>query len=192
MKLLIKSSKEFRAENGTEDDPFDPYGVLSCFESGRRMNEKEDKDKNEEEQGNEDDDEFEFSFVKESEFSPVAADEIFSNGQIRPIYPIFNRDLLSNNEDFMNGSSNSNTNTNSTSEEASARRRTGTDSEEHIVSGGLNRRKSLPEVVRRANPELFKTLEVRHLLHRSNGDGKDTRLLTPSSRRKEQSREDEN
>ncbi|MCD7465085.1 hypothetical protein HAX54_000532 [Datura stramonium] len=208
--------QEFRAENGTEDDPFvDPYGVLSCFESGRRMNEKEDKDKNEEEQGNEDDDEFEFSFVKESEFSPVAADEIFSNGQIRPIYPIFNRDLLSDNEDFMNGSSNSNTNTNSTSEEASARskpirlslnklfleeEREANSSSSSSEADELERIPEGTYCVWRPKPEeksarsckkskstgSSKRWKFRHLLHRSNSDGKDTFVfLTPSSKKKE-------
>lgn len=41
-------------------------------------------------------DDFEFSFVgRESESSPISADEIFFNGQIKPYFPIFNRDLLS-------------------------------------------------------------------------------------------------
>ncbi|KAK1299347.1 hypothetical protein QJS10_CPB14g00120 [Acorus calamus] len=36
--------------------------------------------------------EFEFAFVSDS--GATTADEIFSNGQIRPIYPVFDRDLL--------------------------------------------------------------------------------------------------
>jgi len=49
--------QEFRAENGTDEEFFvDDDGGLSCFESGRRLNEKE------EEQGNEDEDEDEFEF----------------------------------------------------------------------------------------------------------------------------------
>ncbi|KAL8547507.1 hypothetical protein ACS0TY_007011 [Phlomoides rotata] len=42
------------------------------------------------------DEEFEFSIVpKDSEIkSPTSADEIFQNGTIRPVYPVFNRDLL--------------------------------------------------------------------------------------------------
>lgn len=53
-------------------------------------------DENRENQVNEDDDEdFEFAFVTEGSenFSPISADEIFCNGQIRPI---FNRDLFLN------------------------------------------------------------------------------------------------
>ncbi|KAK8948398.1 hypothetical protein KSP39_PZI005312 [Platanthera zijinensis] len=43
-----------------------------------------------------DDDEFEFSSVFENlETHPtIAADELFSEGKIRPAYPVFNRDLL--------------------------------------------------------------------------------------------------
>lgn len=51
--------------------------------------------------GAEDDDDdrcedFEFAFViKDLESGPaITADEIFSNGQIRPVYPVFKRDLL--------------------------------------------------------------------------------------------------
>ncbi|XP_047968674.1 uncharacterized protein LOC125212519 [Salvia hispanica] len=43
-----------------------------------------------------DDDEFEFAFVTARDSdppSPISADEIFHNGQIRPVYPVFNGDL---------------------------------------------------------------------------------------------------
>ncbi|XP_058087942.1 uncharacterized protein LOC131234948 [Magnolia sinica] len=44
---------------------------------------------------NDTDDDFEFAFVcRDPNASPISADEIFSNGQIRPIFPIFNRNLL--------------------------------------------------------------------------------------------------
>lgn len=42
-----------------------------------------------------DDDDFEFTIVcQDPDASTISADEIFSNGQIRPLYPIFNRDLI--------------------------------------------------------------------------------------------------
>ncbi|KAL7139011.1 hypothetical protein ABFS83_09G021800 [Erythranthe nasuta] len=48
--------------------------------------------------------EFEFAFAttRDSDLSasPVSADEIFHNGQIRPVYPVFNRNLL---VEFQNG-----------------------------------------------------------------------------------------
>lgn len=197
--------QEFRAENGTEDDFFvDDNGDLSCFDSVRRLNEKDD------EQGNEDDEEFEFSFVKESEISPVAADEIFYNGQIRPVYPLFNRDLLS---DFMNGSS---TNSNSTSEEVSARPKSirlplrklfleeEREANSSCSSSEADDLEGIPEgtyCVWRPKPEEksngsckkssstgsnSKRWKFRDLLYRSNSDGKDTFVfLTPSFKRKE-------
>ncbi|KAE9587399.1 hypothetical protein Lal_00004614 [Lupinus albus] len=43
---------------------------------------------------NKNDDEFDFSFVpREPNTSPVSADDIFSNGQIKPVFPIFGRTL---------------------------------------------------------------------------------------------------
>ncbi|XP_047948038.1 uncharacterized protein LOC125194072 [Salvia hispanica] len=50
---------------------------------------------NRDEDASDDDEEFEFAFVtRDSELpSPISADEIFHNGQIRPVYPVFNRDL---------------------------------------------------------------------------------------------------
>ncbi|KAF5732149.1 hypothetical protein HS088_TW18G00839 [Tripterygium wilfordii] len=47
--------------------------------------------------GDKSDGEFEFSIVcREEESIPITADDIFYNGQIRPVYPLFNTDLLSN------------------------------------------------------------------------------------------------
>lgn len=45
-----------------------------------------------------DDDEFEFAVLcRESDASTSSAHEIFSNGQIKPVYPVFNMDLLLDN-----------------------------------------------------------------------------------------------
>ncbi|KAL6010965.1 hypothetical protein ACLOJK_001408 [Asimina triloba] len=47
----------------------------------------------EEEEG--EDDDFEFAFVpRDLEAPPLNADDMFANGQIRPIWPIFNQDLI--------------------------------------------------------------------------------------------------
>lgn len=44
---------------------------------------------------NDNDDDFEFAFVSgDTNSSPVSADDIFYNGQIRPTYPLFDRNLL--------------------------------------------------------------------------------------------------
>lgn len=61
-------------------------------------NNNSDKEKREyeaEEEEKEDDDDFEFAFVcREPDTTTISADEIFSNGQIRPTYPIFDQSLL--------------------------------------------------------------------------------------------------
>ncbi|XP_059303803.1 uncharacterized protein LOC132055820 [Lycium ferocissimum] len=187
--------EEFRFENGTDDDFFvDDNGGF-----------REVKDENE------DDDEFEFSFVKESEISPVAADEIFYNGQIRPIYPIFNRDLLSNNNDdnIIFGSSNSNTNSNSASgkpktirlplrklfleeerEANSSCSSSEADDLESIPAGTycVWRPKETENSCKKSNStgSSSKRWKFRNLLYRSNSDGKDTFVfLTPSFKKKE-------
>ncbi|GAY47389.1 hypothetical protein CUMW_104210 [Citrus unshiu] len=60
--------------------------------------------KHEEEEEEEEEEEFEFAVVcnKKQECSSITADEIFFNGQIKPLYPLFNRDLLLYNYDQNN------------------------------------------------------------------------------------------
>ncbi|KAG2702026.1 hypothetical protein I3843_06G066500 [Carya illinoinensis] len=49
----------------------------------------------EEEEADDDDDDEDFSFAcMNPDGSPISADDVFVDGQIRPVYPIFNRDLL--------------------------------------------------------------------------------------------------
>ncbi|PIN07879.1 hypothetical protein CDL12_19556 [Handroanthus impetiginosus] len=48
-------------------------------------------------------DDFEFAFVRNTELlSPISADQIFQNGKIRPVYPVFDRDLLLGHVKFEN------------------------------------------------------------------------------------------
>ncbi|GAB4845675.1 hypothetical protein Ancab_039077 [Ancistrocladus abbreviatus] len=52
------------------------------------------------EEDEDDDSDFEFVVVRrEEDSSPISADEIFYNGQIRPMFPIFNTDLVYGNTD---------------------------------------------------------------------------------------------
>ncbi|XP_077220875.1 uncharacterized protein LOC143854680 [Tasmannia lanceolata] len=56
-------------------------------------------DRSSDDQQREEDDDFEFAFVScDPDALPITADEIFSNGQIRPIFPIFNGDLIFSDE----------------------------------------------------------------------------------------------
>ncbi|KAK4437216.1 hypothetical protein Salat_0055500 [Sesamum alatum] len=85
-------------------DEFDSEVFYEEFYFEREENSAEEGDSVERDRGNDvvtegdadEDEEFEFAFVtRDSELpSPISADEIFHNGQIRPVYPVFNRDLF--------------------------------------------------------------------------------------------------
>ncbi|WOL14470.1 hypothetical protein Cni_G23250 [Canna indica] len=64
-----------------------PHCVPNPLPPGDRAGDEDDLDL---------DDDFEFTFeIQDPDASPaITADEIFSNGQIRPVYPVFNRALL--------------------------------------------------------------------------------------------------
>lgn len=81
-KIAARVVQEFQSELDFDDYLFD---------------EKEHDDKEDEENKNnqEEEEEFEFAFVsREPDLSTIPADQIFYNGQIRPVYPLFNTDLL--------------------------------------------------------------------------------------------------
>ncbi|XP_016515387.1 uncharacterized protein LOC107832089 [Nicotiana tabacum] len=92
--IAARVVKEFNAEDETDSDFFFNHETFSC--AVQNLNEKAEV-LEKEENG---DDDFEFAFVNtESELSPISADEIFCNGQIRPI---FNTDLFSHDVPFKN------------------------------------------------------------------------------------------
>lgn len=73
------------------------------FTEQLKMNEHiiEDDYEEEVEDGEDDDEEEEeFSFACGIDAPPIAADEVFSNGQIRPLFPLFNQNLLLSDEDL--------------------------------------------------------------------------------------------
>ncbi|KAJ0106489.1 hypothetical protein Patl1_18034 [Pistacia atlantica] len=61
-----------------------------------------------EEEEEEEEEEFEFALVCRRPDSPISADEIFCNGQIRPIYPVFDTSLLLNDTDINQNTENNN------------------------------------------------------------------------------------
>ncbi|XP_019152376.1 PREDICTED: uncharacterized protein LOC109149171 [Ipomoea nil] len=104
--IAARVVEEFRAENENDEDSdeFLYVGDLFCGLGGEDLG-KEDiaaakglQDNNDEEQNKDgdddeqDEDEFEFAFVpRDAELSLIStADQIFYNGQIRPVFPIFN------------------------------------------------------------------------------------------------------
>ncbi|KAK7407256.1 hypothetical protein VNO78_09000 [Psophocarpus tetragonolobus] len=59
----------------------------------------ENRHEDEVEEHDEEEEEEEFSFVlTNSDGSPISADDAFDNGKIRPVFPIFNQDLLFSND----------------------------------------------------------------------------------------------
>ncbi|CAN0890315.1 hypothetical protein LINGRAHAP2_LOCUS16360 [Linum grandiflorum] len=89
-----------------------PYGRDDQSSSG---------DQEEEEEG-----EFEFAVVdREAVTSPISADEIFYNGQIRPLYPLFNTDLLLDGPEFQSLKSNFNFSNESTPPAAAVKSKVG-------------------------------------------------------------------
>ncbi|XAR50179.1 hypothetical protein NMG60_11004435 [Bertholletia excelsa] len=83
--IAARVVEEFRRESNSEFD--DVFGFAS--EEKPDDEHKEAKDSEEE-----DDEDFEFPFLSREPATAISADDIFFNGQIRPIYPVFNRDLL--------------------------------------------------------------------------------------------------
>lgn len=102
--IAARVVNEFRHENVDNGCGFDPWGVddensaaTQFQESTLKSNPHEKIRPEGDDRG--DEDEFEFAFVcREPSLSPISADEIFYNGQIKPIYPLFNRDLLLGND----------------------------------------------------------------------------------------------
>ncbi|CAG7904270.1 unnamed protein product [Brassica rapa] len=147
----------------------------------------QDDDDDEREEGEEDE---EFSFTSlNADNSPITADEAFEDGQIRPVYPLFNRNLLFEPEErdlrsplkklFVE------------SEEA-----TTTEREEESEpmgpycswSGRTVVEEASPETCRKSSSTGFSKLwRFRDLVSRSNSDGKDAFVFLNHGDKKKQS-----
>lgn len=88
----FQSNDDFMLEYTDYDD--DKKFVTN---NNNNQQQQQDEDKDEEDEG-----EFEFP---QAPISPIPADEIFSNGQIRPVYPLFNTELVFGNVPFPNTNS---------------------------------------------------------------------------------------
>lgn len=121
--IAARVVEEFRAENGNESEFFED-DLFPALESDEKLVDGGGgvgKEENKEDGDEEEEEEEEFEFVTgEAVFSPISADEIFYNGQIRPIYPVFNRNLLAGDVDFEDGYSNSMMKANSNEEQKSS------------------------------------------------------------------------
>ena len=94
--IAARVVNEFREELGDDDDVWkeidDEYENNTQFaQPPSQEREPRNDDVNEEEE----EEEFEFAFVcREAQTSPISADDVFYNGQIRPVYPVFDQSLL--------------------------------------------------------------------------------------------------
>ncbi|XVF12080.1 hypothetical protein REPUB_Repub08aG0083900 [Reevesia pubescens] len=90
--IAARVVEEFRQESGSQYDIYETWPQSKQLQ--QEVIEEEDIE----------DDNFEFAFVcREPETSPISADEIFYNGQIRPVYPLFNTNLLNDIDQTPNG-----------------------------------------------------------------------------------------
>uniref|UniRef100_A0A5B7BD06 Uncharacterized protein n=1 Tax=Davidia involucrata TaxID=16924 RepID=A0A5B7BD06_DAVIN len=134
----------------------------------------------------EDDDDDEFSFVcNGADTSPISADDAFINGEIRPIFPLFNRDLL-----FADDSLPSKNDlplrppVKKVFIEASS---SGTDEVDAEAAGpycawSKKAIEASPEICKKSNSTGFSKLwRFRDLVNRSNSDGRDAFVFLNSS-----------
>ncbi|XVF09289.1 hypothetical protein REPUB_Repub07fG0079900 [Reevesia pubescens] len=198
--IAARVVEEFRQESCSQDDIYETWPQQKQLQ--QEVIEEED---------NEGDD-FEFAFVcREPETSPISADQIFYNGKIRPIYPLFDTNLLNHDHQTPDGK-----NVDSTSRVSKPRPhrlplRKLMSEEREITSGssleadeldgvtpgtycvwapkgGSSRKieKESPGRRKKSNSTgSSKRWKLRDLLYRSNSEGKDLfNLLAPSKRDK--------
>ncbi|CAL5362031.1 unnamed protein product [Camellia sinensis] len=89
--IAARVVEEFRAESDSQFD--DVFGLTNEHESNDIDQEQPGVQEQEGTKSYEDDDDDDFEFPCVCA-DPTSADEIFYNGQIRPVFPIFGRDLL--------------------------------------------------------------------------------------------------
>ncbi|XP_015168326.1 uncharacterized protein [Solanum tuberosum] len=144
----------------------------------------EDEEEEEVEDDDDDNEEEEFSFACGIDAPPIAADEMFYNGQIRPLFPLFNQNLLLSDEDlealkeqlpirppvkkiFIQTEDNSIPAT--SSEEIAG------PFCEWSKNKAIEATRDNPEVCKKSNSTGFSKLwRFKDFLHRSNSDGRDT------------------
>ncbi|CAN4123306.1 unnamed protein product [Withania somnifera] len=153
-----------------------------------KMIEDEDNEVEDGEGDDDDDEEEEFSFASGINVPPIAADEVFSDGQIRPLFPLFNRTLLLSDKEleelkeqlpikppvkkiFIQTEDNS----------IPAKTSSSSLTENEEIAGPFcewSKNKAIeanPEVCKKSNSTGFSKLwRFKEFLHRSNSDGRDT------------------
>ncbi|XP_019163548.1 PREDICTED: uncharacterized protein LOC109159894 [Ipomoea nil] len=148
---------------------------LSQGVDGEEIEYEENEDDDEDEEDEEDEEEFSF-VCPGDDAAQIAAEDAFFNGQIRPVYPLFNRDLLLGASDFEgldekppvgNVFVETGEVTSSGNDDADAEGLSCEWSGKAVAAAG-------PDGCKKSNSTGFsKFWRFRDLLHRSNSDGRD-------------------
>eukprot|EP00268_Persea_americana_P019057 TRINITY_DN1975_c0_g1_i5.p1 TRINITY_DN1975_c0_g1~~TRINITY_DN1975_c0_g1_i5.p1 ORF type:complete len:309 (+),score=33.55 TRINITY_DN1975_c0_g1_i5:190-1116(+) len=187
--IRIEEEQKQLQNPNTSDLDFAPEPDLDPTQQRRRDDEDAAADTEE------DDDDGEFTFVcQDPDAFTISADEIFSNGQIRPIYPIFNRDLIVEHGDgdkgknlspsirlplrkiLINGRDASPVSSSpSTSSSPESDSLTGIPNGKYCLWSPKSAPPETPDRCKKSNSTgSSKRWRFRDLLHRSSSDGKDT------------------
>ena len=188
--------------NLSNSDPYEDDFYASLHQKDTVEHDHDHRDE-EEEVGDDDDDDSEFEFhvlCREDDSSPISADEIFSNGQIRPMFPIFNTDLVfgdGENDDGSQGLEEKTIRlplrkllTKERENSAASCSSSEADNLDGIPQGTYcvwtpNQKKKDNDIIGKkshSTGSCSKRFRIRDLLYRSNSDGKDTFVfLTPSN-----------
>ncbi|XP_031402685.1 uncharacterized protein LOC116212261 [Punica granatum] len=176
-KLNIDGADDGSRQRQSEGEESEQSSRVS-FESAASDHQRED-----DEQEDDHEEEFEFSFAcVNPDGSPIAADDVFQDGQIRPIYPLFDRSLL-----FGDSRDEAKKSTGREAahprpplrklfvEMAEPEELRGVDEETYCVWNGKKVEEAAsPESCRKSNSTGFsKRWRFRDLVNRSNSDGKD-------------------
>ncbi|KAF8081946.1 hypothetical protein N665_0855s0001 [Sinapis alba] len=166
------------------------YGKLNDdFSSKLKVGVTEKEEKSDDGEEEEEGDEFSFASVN-GENSPITADEAFEDGQIRPVYPFFNRNLLFEPDAkeslrsplkkifIERGEEAATTTTTTTTTAAATSSTTGEEESEPIGPycswSGRTVEEASPKTCRKSNSTGFSKLwRFRDLVLRSKSDGKD-------------------
>ncbi|OAY47770.1 uncharacterized protein LOC110617015 [Manihot esculenta] len=199
--------QEFSNDSESEDDSHF-YSLETKQHFPPSIQESEDHEK----LGDDDEEEFEFAILStEPDASPVAADEIFYNGKIRPIYPLFNTALLMDGEELSKSLSAASNQTDTTKPirlqlkklfredlETTSCSSSEADDLENVPAGTYcvwtpkKGKESLERCKKSNSTGSSKRWKFRDLLYRSNSDGKDNFVfLTPAKKSSERVMGDE-
>lgn len=194
--IAARVVEEFRQESDLGSDIYDWEVESLCLEEEQKHEQHVNDEEEEEEEK-----EFEFAFVCRKPDSPISADEIFFNGQIKPIYPLFDTSLLLNDTPDHQKPNNNNNNNSKKTHRLPLRKLMSEDREtttscssseaddlDNVQPGTYcvwTPAKESPGRCKKSNSTgSSKRWKFRDLLYRSNSEGKDTFVFLAPNKKK--------